>query len=226
MRAPRLSIGLGSFLVALALVVAVGIGSAIAVIPNNGTYYACLVKSTGAVKVINYPKVKCATGQKLLKWSQQGPAGPQGAQGPAGPADWNAIPNIPGGFKDGVDDVGYTSVTQSSTYSVNSLGTAAAFVDHPVGTDADLIIIPEPGTILEVTDEYYWRGPEDSGPFNPFLPAGMLRREFKVFNSDQPDPVTFKVRARIYNTGIAPAAFQKALKKVEVTVVKVPRKRR
>jgi hypothetical protein len=84
-RAPRLSIGLGSFLVALALVVAVGVGSAIAVIPNQGTYYACLTKSTGAIKVINYPKVKCAKGTQLIKWSQQGPAGPQGGQGIQGP---------------------------------------------------------------------------------------------------------------------------------------------
>ena len=35
MRGPRLSIGLGSFLVALALVVAVGIGSAIGAIPTE-----------------------------------------------------------------------------------------------------------------------------------------------------------------------------------------------
>ena len=110
MSVPRLSIGLGSFLVALALVVAVGIGSAIAVIPSQGTYYACLTKKTGAVTVINHPKVKCAKGEKLIKWNAKGPAGPQGAQGPAGPADWNAIPNIPAGFADGVDNEGVTAV--------------------------------------------------------------------------------------------------------------------
>lgn len=44
MSAPRLDIGLGSFLVVLEFVVAVGTGSAIAVIPINGTYYACLTK--------------------------------------------------------------------------------------------------------------------------------------------------------------------------------------
>jgi hypothetical protein len=116
-----LSIGLGSFLVALALVVAVGVGSAIAVIPNNGTYSACLTKATGEIRVINYPKVKCAKGEKLIKWNAKGPAGPQGAQGPqgeqgpkgdqgpAGPADWNATANIPAGFKDGVDNVGFKS---------------------------------------------------------------------------------------------------------------------
>jgi hypothetical protein len=124
-RAPRLSIGLGSFLVAVALVVAVGVGSAIAIIPNQGTYYACLTKGTGAVTVINYPKVKCAAGTRLIKWNAKGPAGPQGVQGPqgaqgpqgpkgdqgpAGPADWNAIPNKPAGFADGVDNDGVTGV--------------------------------------------------------------------------------------------------------------------
>ena len=116
MHAPRLSIGLGSFLVALALVAAVGIGSAIAVIPNNGTYSACLTKSTGAIKVINYPKKECAKGQRLIKWSQQGPSGPQGPQGPAGPADWNAIPNKPAGFADGVDDAGVTAIKVTKVF--------------------------------------------------------------------------------------------------------------
>jgi hypothetical protein len=77
-------------------------------IPMSGTYSACLVKATGAIKVINYPKVKCARGQRLIRWSQQGPAG---AQGPAGPADWNAIGNKPAGFGDGIDDSGVTGIT-------------------------------------------------------------------------------------------------------------------
>ena len=82
-------------------------------------YYACYVKNTGAVRLINYPKVStCPKGQKLINWSAKGPqgpagpqgaAGPQGPQGPAGPADWNAIPNKPAGFADGADNVGYVS---------------------------------------------------------------------------------------------------------------------
>jgi hypothetical protein len=71
-------------LVALLVVLALGAGAVYAAIPNNGTYYACLTKSTGAIKLINYPKVKCARGQTLIKWNQQGPAGPQGPQGPQG----------------------------------------------------------------------------------------------------------------------------------------------
>jgi hypothetical protein len=69
----------------LLVVLALGAGAVYAAIPNDGTYYACLTKSTGVIKVINYPKVKCAKGTTLIKWNQQGPVGPQGATGPVGP---------------------------------------------------------------------------------------------------------------------------------------------
>jgi hypothetical protein len=36
------------------------------------------------VRLINYPKVQCAKGTQLIKWSQQGPAGPAGVQGVQG----------------------------------------------------------------------------------------------------------------------------------------------
>lgn len=115
MRAPSSGLGLGSLLVAVVIVLALGVGTVYAAIPNgNGTYRACLVKATGSVRLINYPKVStCPKGEKLIAWSAKGPAGPQGApgaQGPAGPADWNAIPNKPAGFADGIDDAGVTGV--------------------------------------------------------------------------------------------------------------------
>ena len=98
-------------LIALLVALALGAGTVSAAIPNgSGTYYACLTKSSGVVRLINYPKVKCATGERLIKWSQQGPQGPAGPVGPAGPADWNAIPNKPAGFTDGVDNEGVTAV--------------------------------------------------------------------------------------------------------------------
>jgi hypothetical protein len=104
-------------------VLALGAGTVYAAIPDgSGTYYACLTKSSGVVRLINYPKVKCATGERFIKWSQQGPAGPQGPVGPVGPkgdsgpkgdpgpADWNAIANKPAEFADGVDNEGVTAV--------------------------------------------------------------------------------------------------------------------
>jgi hypothetical protein len=126
MSRPRSGLGLGSLIVALLIVLALGAGTVYAAIPNsNGKYYACYVKDTGVVKLINYPKVRtCPKGEKLIDWNAKGPAGPQGPQGaqgdrgPAGdqgpkgdqgPADWNAIPNIPAGFKDGVDAGGFVS---------------------------------------------------------------------------------------------------------------------
>jgi hypothetical protein len=73
-------------LIALLVVLALGAGTVYAAIPNgSGTFHACYVKSTGAVKLINYPKVKtCKAGEKLINWNAKGPAGPAGAQGPQG----------------------------------------------------------------------------------------------------------------------------------------------
>ena len=115
MPAPRSRLGLGSLVVAVLIVLALGVGTVYAAIPNgNGTYRACLVKATGNVRLINYPKVStCPKGEKLISWNAKGPAGAagaQGPQGPAGPADWNAIPNKPAGFADGVDDAGVTAI--------------------------------------------------------------------------------------------------------------------
>ncbi len=112
MSAPRSSLGLGSLLVAVVIVLALGVGTVYAAIPNGtGTYRACLAKNTGTVRLINYPKVStCPKGEKLIAWNAKGPAGAQGPQGPAGPADWNAIPNKPAGFADGVDNEGITGV--------------------------------------------------------------------------------------------------------------------
>jgi len=112
MPAPRSRLRLGSLIVAVVIILALGVGTVYAAIPNsNGKYHACYVKDTGVVKLINYPKVDtCPKGEKLISWNAKGPAGPQGAQGPAGPADWNAIPNKPAGFADGVDDAGVTGL--------------------------------------------------------------------------------------------------------------------
>jgi len=132
--------------VALLVVLALGAGTVYAAIPNgSGTYYACLTKSSGVVRLINYPKVTCATGERFIKWSQQGPAGPAGVQGvqgpkgdqgPAGPADWNAIPNKPAGFSDGVDDgvTGMKLTTVSSSLNVASTKWISIGVDCPAGS--------------------------------------------------------------------------------------------
>jgi hypothetical protein len=234
MRAPRLSIGLGSLLVALALVVAVGIGSAIAVIPNQGTYHACLTKSTGAIKVINYPKVKCAKGTQLIKWSQQGPAGPQGpqgAQGPAGasgssnwgdiankPADladgqigWGEVKNIPAGFADGVDNGAFvSSIVETNTFASNVSWTEYDIGPFSPNADVDINVIPTTEGKVTPTPSYVWR----SGS-NVFY-------RLRVTNTNLA-AVSYKVRARVYSEGITAAALRQQLKHVKVINRKVKR---
>jgi hypothetical protein len=136
-------------LVALLVVLALGAGTVYAAIPNgNGKYYACYVKNTGVVKLINYPKVStCPKGEKLISWNAKGPVGPvgpvgrvgpKGDQGPAGPADWNAIPNKPAGFADGADNEGVTavkikSVTSTTPAIVTAGNLGEDYIDCPPG---------------------------------------------------------------------------------------------
>ena len=123
--------------IAMAVVLSLGVTTVESAIPNptNKRFYACFSKKTGAVRLINYPKVSsCKKGERLRQLERQGSdrrrrvsrerKDPRETQGPAGPADWNAIPNIPAGFADGVDDAGVTGlkVTQysrSSTIAAN-----------------------------------------------------------------------------------------------------------
>jgi hypothetical protein len=203
-------------LVALLVVLALGAGTVYAAIPNgNGTVYACYVKNTGAVRLINYPKVStCPKGQKLIKWSAQGaqgPAGPQGAQGPqgpAGPADWNAIPNKPAGFADGADNVGYVSTTYPEVHSLTATDAEWVWVETPVGTDVELTLIPMGTTSenVEVFEELY----ESRAP-------GLLRHYYHA-RPWGTGAVDFKVRSRVYNEGIAPAALKKVAKSIKVRV--------
>jgi hypothetical protein len=103
------------------LVLAVGVGSAFAAIPNpgDGKYYACLVRSTGAVRVINFPKVStCPKGQKLIGWDAQGPGGAQGSQGAQGPQG-------PAGTA-GITKITPTTVTSNSVIPIGTSGNAVA----------------------------------------------------------------------------------------------------
>ena len=121
MRIPMTGRGL-LLMVVGSLLVAVGASSALGAIPNSGTYSACLAKSTGAVEIINSPKVKCAKGERLIKWGQQGPPGTPGAQGPQGPQG-------PAGAQGAAGTAGITKITLT-TY-VN--GTAVSSVAGTTG---------------------------------------------------------------------------------------------
>jgi hypothetical protein len=50
---------------------ALGWGVARATVPSsNGTFYACAAKSSGALRVVDYPKKKCSSSEKLLSWQR------------------------------------------------------------------------------------------------------------------------------------------------------------
>jgi hypothetical protein len=218
-------------LVALLVVLALGAGTVYAAIPNgSGTYYACLTKSSGVVRLINYPKVKCATSERFIKWSQQGPAGPagpagvqgpKGDQGPAGPADWNAIGNVPAGFKDGVDDVGpgYSSALLPTQFVIGGGASALiAFAYGPIlprAVDVRLIPVPQtPGGELEVLGQAV----RDNG-------NGTLTHTVRVANLSA-SSVGFKIRAMTWSDGIAPAAFRQAVRASDGGVVRLGKKSR
>jgi hypothetical protein len=213
MSSPRSSFGLGSLGVALITILALGAGTVYAAIPNgNGTYYACLTKSSGVVRLINYPKVKCATSERFIKWSQQGPAGP---------ADWNAIGNVPAGFKDGVDDVGpgYSSALLPTQFVIGGGASALiAFAYGPIlprAVDVRLIPVPQtPGGELEVLGQAV----RDNG-------NGTLTHTVRVANLSA-SSVGFKIRAMTWSDGIAPAAFRQAVRASDGGVVRLGKKSR
>ena len=65
--------------VVLAVVAMFAIGGSVvlAAVPSSGgTIYACYSKATGAMRVVNYPTVHCASSERLLSWTQIGPKAP------------------------------------------------------------------------------------------------------------------------------------------------------
>lgn len=65
-RSFRAGIAIGA---AIALL-GIGIGIGIASIPNaNGSIYGCANKTSGALRVIDYPGKRCASTERLLRWN-------------------------------------------------------------------------------------------------------------------------------------------------------------
>ena len=65
--------------VVLAVVAMLALGGSVvlAAIPTGGgMIYACYSKTTGAMRVVNYPAVRCASSERLLSWTQIGPKAP------------------------------------------------------------------------------------------------------------------------------------------------------
>jgi hypothetical protein len=65
--------------VVLAVVTMFAVGGSVvlAAIPSGGgVIHACYGKTTGAMRVIDYPRVHCASSERLLSWTQVGPKAP------------------------------------------------------------------------------------------------------------------------------------------------------
>lgn len=61
------------------------LGTASAAIPNaQGVIYGCYTHTDGSLRVINYPKKSCLTGETQLSWNKQGQPGQSGTSGLAG----------------------------------------------------------------------------------------------------------------------------------------------
>ena len=71
-------------------VVVTGVGLARAAIPDDqGAITGCYNSTSGALRVIDASKTKCASSERALTWNQRGipgVAGPTGPTGPTGPA--------------------------------------------------------------------------------------------------------------------------------------------
>lgn len=128
----RLGVGL-----AAALVVT-GTGIAYACIPSGhtGIIYSCYVKKTGALRVIDKDAgQKCAKGETLLQWNQQGvqgepgPAGAQGSQGLPGAVG----PVGPAGAKGDTGDTGDTGAVGPMGLTGDTGLTGAVGPVGPVG---------------------------------------------------------------------------------------------
>ncbi|GIH96599.1 hypothetical protein ACFFMN_34895 [Planobispora siamensis] len=58
-------------------------GAAIANAGPGSTVYACVLKQTGAVRIVT-ATTTCRKGENKIAWNRQGPVGPEGAPGAAG----------------------------------------------------------------------------------------------------------------------------------------------
>ena len=149
------------------------------------------------------------------------PRGPRGRPG----TSWAELVGIPAAFADGTDDVGYKSATQPTTYDLPANTTVYAFADVPPSVDVELQVIPAVGASLVAWELGMERGPRATSSYYglPAVPADTVRTVYYVYSNDNA-ATTFKVRTRVYNTGIAPAAFKKAAKQVKVAVVKMSKR--
>lgn len=129
---------------------------------------------------------------------------------------WSLIQGTPAGFADGLDDVGYYTYVDTQTFSVGNTP-ISVFIGHPDSLDSEAQMLPiAAGDEVIITEETYKRYDNVS--------IGHWYRVARHTNSTNAT-VQFRVRVRLYDTGITPVpvALKTAIK--DQIVVKVAKHR-
>ena len=133
--------------------------------------------------------------------------------GPAGPADWNAIPNKPAGFADGVDNVGVTGyVTQTIPCSnpISSSGEYVIVENLPRNMVHEFQLVnTKIGEWLYV-DRVEWFANAD----------GTQDAWVRIDDSPDAGTGTCTLRRISFTEGISVAKAKQQLKKVEISYAK------
>jgi hypothetical protein len=125
--------------VVLAVVAVFALGSSVvlAAIPNtNGSVYACYAKTTGAMRVVNYPTVRCTSSEKMLALTSATVTSRHVAGNFLGSA--SEVPSITGMFLFEVN-AGPTGALQSGWYTTNNTGGPAEWLGSRTQATVDTI---------------------------------------------------------------------------------------
>lgn len=168
-------------------------GVAHATVPDaDGVYTGCYVRTTGALRVIDYPAgQRCRSNELTVTWNRQGPTGspgptgsqgPQGGQGPQGTQGVQGVQGPPGVS-------GYRRVAVRDTCPVHAVCQNLAVCDQdevPTGGGVSAVGGLSPAVpVLSSADNggIAWHGSIYNGSANP------IDYEVRVICATAPAPV-------------------------------------
>ena len=122
---------------AVVAVFAIGGSVVLAAIPNgNGSVYACYSKTTGAMRVINYPSVRCTSAEKMLALASATVASRHVAGNFSGSA--SAVPSLTGMFLFQVD-AAPNGALRSGWYTLDNMTGSAEWLGSRTQGTVDTI---------------------------------------------------------------------------------------
>jgi hypothetical protein len=140
-------------------------------IPSQSTYYACVKKSTGVIKIVKANK-KCKKSEKKINWSNTGPAGQDGIPGLDGQDGGYELMLSPA---DLTPDIGSQN-TSLQTLNVDGYSRSAWVLSHEAYGTANLLAsfaaptswsaVSGAFTTVEIT--VFWTAESDTGDINLF----------------------------------------------------------